>query len=79
MARTALLLVTTALATALFTALWASFWASPAAAIVRPKKEPEPKARACPEIGEGYIRIPGSDTCVRLGGSVRVEGAAISR
>ena len=51
----------------------------PAAAITRPKKEPEAKARACPEVGEGYIRVPGSDTCVRVGGSVRVEGAAISR
>ncbi len=51
----------------------------PAAAITRPKKEPEAKVRGCPEIGEGYIRVPGSDTCIRVGGSVRVEGATISR
>ena len=53
--------------------------ASPAAAITRPKEEPEAKAAACPEIGEGYVRVPGSDTCIKVGGSVRVEGAAISR
>lgn len=52
---------------------------APAAAITRPKKEREPDVRACPEVGEGYIRVPGSDTCVRVGGSVRVEGATIRR
>lgn len=57
----------------------AMLWILPAAAITRPKKEPEPKAATCPEVGEGYIRVPGSDTCVKVGGSVRVEGAAISR
>ena len=51
--------------------------ASPASAFTRPRKEPDAKPRACPEIGEGYVRIPGSDTCVRVGGLVRVEGATI--
>ena len=57
----------------------AVLWASPAAAFNRPKKEPDAKVRSCPEIGEGYVRLPGSDTCVRVGGLVRVEGSAISR
>ncbi len=56
-----------------------ALWAPPAAAFERPKKEPEAKPRACPEVGEGYVRVPGSDTCVRVGGTVRVEGATISR
>ena len=57
----------------------ALLWFSPAQAFDRPKKEPEAKARACPEVGEGYVRLPGSATCVRIGGSVRLEGAAVSR
>ena len=59
--------------------LVAVFWASPASAFNRPKKEEDAKVRACPEVGEGYVRLPGSDTCVRVGGSVRVEGTAVSR
>lgn len=38
-----------------------------------PKAETTPPARACPEMGEGFVRLPGSDTCIRLGGSVRLE------
>ena len=39
-----------------------------------PKRAAEAKMRACPEVGEGFVRLPGSDTCVRLNGLVRVEG-----
>lgn len=38
-----------------------------------PKAEPAPAVRACPEMGDGFVRLPGSDTCVKLGGSLRVE------
>ena len=38
-----------------------------------PKTESTPPARACPEMGEGFVRLPGSDTCIKLGGSVRLE------
>lgn len=38
-----------------------------------PKTEPAPEARACPEMGEGFVRLAGSDTCIKVGGSVRVE------
>ena len=47
--------------------------ATPAHARPLPKSEPAPAARPCPEMGEGFVRLPGSDTCVKLGGSVRVE------
>lgn len=57
--------------------LAASLAASPAAAFDRPKKEPEAKLRDCPEVGEGYVRVPGSSTCVRVSGLVRVESATI--
>ena len=35
------------------------------------------EAKPCPEMGTGYIRVPGSDTCIKVGGSVRTEGAII--
>ena len=47
--------------------------APPASARPLPRSEPSPELRACPEMGDGFVRLPGSDTCVRLGGSVRVE------
>ena len=53
--------------------------ASPAPAFTRPKTQPDAEVRACPEVGVGYVRIPGSSTCVKVGGLVRVEGAAIGR
>ena len=53
--------------------------AQPAGAWSPRKRDDAPKVRACPELGEGYVRVPGTDTCVKVGGSVRVEGAAISR
>ncbi len=45
-----------------------------------PRGRAEPKsadAAACREMGSGYIRVPGSDTCIKVGGSVRTEGAVI--
>ncbi len=47
--------------------------AGPALARSLPKGDPAPALRSCPEMGEGYVRLAGSDTCVRLSGSVRVE------
>ena len=46
---------------------------APASARSLPKAEPAPQVRACPEMGDGFVRLPGSDTCVKLGGSVRAE------
>ena len=42
-----------------------------------PKRAVEPKLQTCPEVGDGFVRLPGSDTCVRLGGLVRVEAAKV--
>ncbi|MEN3930201.1 porin [Microvirga sp. W0021] len=43
-------------------------------------EKPFPKApspsdtmQACPEYGAGFFKTPGSDTCIRIGGSVRGE------
>jgi hypothetical protein len=32
-------------------------------------------AKACDRLGPGYVSMPGSDTCLKVGGSVRVDGA----
>jgi hypothetical protein len=34
-------------------------------------KQPKP----CPAFGPGFVQIPGSDTCVKVGGSVQVQGS----
>ncbi|MDX7951036.1 porin [Lichenihabitans sp. Uapishka_5] len=42
-----------------------------------PAGRAEPKSAdvaACAHLGAGYVRAPGSDTCYKLGGSVRSEG-----
>ena len=41
----------------------------------RPKAEEPKKDTACAYLGEGYAKVPGSDTCIKVGGSVRVESA----
>jgi len=33
----------------------------------------------CEQYGVGFARIPGSDTCVKVGGSLSVEGGASGR
>ena len=30
-------------------------------------------ARPCPEYGAGFVQIPGTETCVRIGGGLRGE------
>ena len=45
-----------------------------------PRGRAEPKAAhaaACPHLGPGYIRVPGSDTCVKVGGYLRTDGVVI--
>ncbi len=33
--------------------------------------------RVCTAVGEGFFYIPGTDTCLRIGGRVRAERIAI--
>jgi hypothetical protein len=37
----------------------------------------EPKS--CPAYGPGFVQIPGTNTCVKVGGSVQVQGASSGR
>jgi hypothetical protein len=34
-------------------------------------KQPKP----CPAYGPGFVQIPGSDVCVKIGGAVQVQGS----
>jgi hypothetical protein len=44
-----------------------------------PKPIAQPRAATtCSEYGAGFVRMPGSDTCVRVGGSIDV-GVGMSR
>ena len=53
--------------------LLAAVSAGPAMGRSLPRHEPAEAAKPCPEMGEGFVRLAGSQTCVKLGGSVRVE------
>jgi porin-like protein len=39
-----------------------------------PKTAPVKPAKSCSAYGEGFINVPGSDTCVKAGGYLRTEG-----
>lgn len=45
----------------------------PLSSKANPAKPTATAARPCPEYGPGFVRIEGSASCVRLGGSVRVD------
>lgn len=36
----------------------------------------EPAARSCPGYGPGFVEVPGTSTCIRIGGRVRSEAGA---
>ncbi len=56
----------------------ASLTISAASAKDLPRREPEPRSTGCEWAGPGFAKLPGSDTCVKVGGSVRVEAGVSS-
>lgn len=52
-------------------------WA-PSVLAVDAKFAPE-AARACPRHGPGFVQVPGSATCIRIGGHVRAEYGGSTR
>ena len=45
-----------------------------------PRGRAEPKGGdtlPCPQLGPGYVRAPGSNTCIKVGGYLRMDGAVI--
>jgi Porin subfamily len=55
------------------------YQSKPAGAIARPPPAAKPDTSAhvksCSAYGAGYVNIPGTDTCVKVGGSVTVGGS----
>ena len=43
-----------------------------------PRREPERKTTGCEAMGEGFVKLEGTETCIRLGGSVRSEFSTTS-
>ena len=43
------------------------------------RKTPAAAARPCPAHGPGYVHMPGTGTCMRVGGRVRGEAQAGGR
>jgi hypothetical protein len=46
---------------------------------VAAKRSPDQPVKTCPEFGAGFVRVPGSDTCVKIGGWVEGEVGRIGR
>jgi hypothetical protein len=42
------------------------------------KAEPDPYDKICDAYGVGYKRIPGTDTCVKIGGYIRLDATGSS-
>jgi hypothetical protein len=51
----------------------------PAKERAKPVRTEAGGTRPCPEYGPGFVRIEGSTSCVRIGGSVRMEMGKSSR
>ncbi len=45
----------------------------------RAKSQVEEHVQPCPAYGAGFVRLPGSDACIKIGGGVRVEATGIGR
>ncbi|MBO0716732.1 MAG: porin [Rhizobiales bacterium] len=39
------------------------------------KQQPALRTKSCSTFGAGFVQIPGTDTCVKIGGFVTMEGA----
>lgn len=46
-----------------------SKWSTPLGSAMTANK----RWRPCPHYGEGFYRLPGSDTCIKIDGSVRSD------
>jgi hypothetical protein len=40
------------------------------------KSRPGARAKSCAEFGPGFVAVAGTDACVKVGGSVTIEGTA---
>jgi Porin subfamily len=44
-----------------------------------PKSQPALRRKSCSAFGAGFAQVPGTDTCVKIGGYVTIEGAVNGR
>jgi hypothetical protein len=52
-----------------------------------PQSSPSPTAKsvtakhlkACPQYGAGFVQIPGSDACIKVGGYVTIDSGGVRR
>lgn len=42
-----------------------------------PRKAARPQATSCAEFSPGFVRMPGSDSCIRMGGGVGLDVGAV--
>jgi hypothetical protein len=57
--------------------------------LTNPNPQPRPTAtsapqenkelKSCPAYGPGFVQLPGTNTCVKIGGSVQVQGSSNAR
>ena len=45
----------------------------------RPRPFDPTASEACPQYGAGFVRVPGTSTCIRVGGRVRLDYDVSSR
>jgi hypothetical protein len=53
--------------------------AAAGSALARDRPRPEDRARSCPRHGPGFVEIPGTTSCVRIGGRVQAEAGSSPR
>ena len=41
--------------------------------------DPGSSMQACPQYGQGFVQVPGTSTCIRIGGRVRMDYGFTSR
>jgi len=51
-------------------------WSPPPAVQSDAKAKPAGRLKTCSAYGAGFVNLPGTDTCVKVGGWVTVEGAS---
>jgi Porin subfamily len=44
-----------------------------------PKSQPALRRKSCSSLGAGFAQVPGTDTCVKIGGYVTIEGTVNGR
>ena len=43
---------------------------------VAAKSRPAGRVKSCSAFGAGFVNVPGTDACIKIGGSVTIEGTA---